>query len=331
MRCSSRGGPGSTATTGEVPTRNPGAVPLGSSTTAPTGTWACLRAPARIGSISPPIRLRSRVDDRPDPLLQRLVQDHRRARPPGDHLGGEVVRGRPEATAGQHQVDVREEVQGAPQIIGPVADHHDLGQLHAEPAQRLGQPGPVGVADQPRQHLGAGDDDARADAQVAQSPVRTDSLSRLGFLPEPQLVADRLADVGRGVALAAVAHPHRAVAEVDAEVAGAERLGARALLEVLAIDHGLARGVHQAHVDAVGGRELQGRRASARPSSSFSWTPPGWPWRSRSPWRSAWRPCSPPRGRSRLGGRGCTARRARSGSRGRSPRTGRSARRWRWR
>ena len=48
--CSSRGGPGSTTTTGEPGTTRPGAVPTGSSTVAPGGTIACLRLPARIAS-----------------------------------------------------------------------------------------------------------------------------------------------------------------------------------------------------------------------------------------------------------------------------------------
>ncbi len=50
--CSSPGGPGSTTTGGRPSpdTTSPGAVPTGSSTTAPSGTRACLRAPARIPS-----------------------------------------------------------------------------------------------------------------------------------------------------------------------------------------------------------------------------------------------------------------------------------------
>ncbi len=45
--CSSRGGPGSTSTSGRPGTTRPGAVPTGSSTAAPAGTSACLRAPSR--------------------------------------------------------------------------------------------------------------------------------------------------------------------------------------------------------------------------------------------------------------------------------------------
>ena len=55
--CSSRGGPGSTTIVGPSRpsgggTTNPGAVPTGSSTVAPSGTIACLRFPARTASMS---------------------------------------------------------------------------------------------------------------------------------------------------------------------------------------------------------------------------------------------------------------------------------------
>ena len=48
--CSSRGGPGSTTTTGEPGTTRPGAVPTGSITSAPSGIMACFRLAARIAS-----------------------------------------------------------------------------------------------------------------------------------------------------------------------------------------------------------------------------------------------------------------------------------------
>ena len=48
--CSSRGGPGSTTTTGLPGTITPGAVPTGSITVAPSGISACLRLAARIAS-----------------------------------------------------------------------------------------------------------------------------------------------------------------------------------------------------------------------------------------------------------------------------------------
>ena len=49
-------------------------------------------------------RLRQRAHDLGDALLQRLVEHHLPPLKRPDHLGGEVVGGRPEAAAGDHQV-----------------------------------------------------------------------------------------------------------------------------------------------------------------------------------------------------------------------------------
>ena len=50
----------------------------------------------------------------------------------------------------------------AAQILAAIAHDHDLRQLDAVLAQPLRQPRAVAVGDDPRQHLGAGDDDAGA-------------------------------------------------------------------------------------------------------------------------------------------------------------------------
>ena len=150
----------------------------------PRARCACLRAPARIASSSHGIRARSRVDDRPDALLERRVVLHRRARPRRDDVGGEVVGGRPEPAAGDDQVDASP--RGSP---APSADRR-AGRRRRRCARRRRRARAAARTararwrpDQPGEHLGAGDDDARADAHVAQSPTRTGSESRFGFLP----------------------------------------------------------------------------------------------------------------------------------------------------
>ena len=181
--CSSRGGPGSTTTIGDAPRMNPGAVPAGSSTAAPAGTCACLRAPARIAASSPPTRARRRVTIPQIRSSSAGSSSIVNAHPRRDDVGGQIVRGRPQAARRDDQVDVPEEVQRRDQIRRPVADHDRMPQLDAVRPQLLRQPRPVGIGDQAAQHLGAGDDDPRAHAHVAQSPTRTRSLSRFGALP----------------------------------------------------------------------------------------------------------------------------------------------------
>ena len=51
--------------------------------------------------------------------------------------------------------------QRAQHVLAAVADDHDLGDVDPVLAQALRQPRPVAVGDDPRQHLGAGDEDAR--------------------------------------------------------------------------------------------------------------------------------------------------------------------------
>ena len=75
-----------------------------------------------------------------------------------------------------------EELERGEHVLRPVADHDDVRQLDAALAQPLGEPRAVAVGDHPRQHLGAGDDDAGADAHPAQVG-RSDSGSSRGRLP----------------------------------------------------------------------------------------------------------------------------------------------------
>ena len=83
-------------------------------------------------------------------------------------LGREVVGGRPEAAAGEDQVHARvgHEPQRRLDVRRPVAHDHRQREVDAEIAQAVGQPGAVAVADAAGEHLGPGDDDARAGAHV---------------------------------------------------------------------------------------------------------------------------------------------------------------------
>ena len=86
-----------------------------------------------------------------------------------DDLGREVVGGRPEAAAGDDQVDAlaRRGSAARPRMSSrPVADDHDVRELDAQLAQPLRQPRAVAVGDDPAEHLRARDDDAGARAHV---------------------------------------------------------------------------------------------------------------------------------------------------------------------
>ena len=61
-----------------------------------------------------------------------------------------------------------EELERALHVLGPVADDERERVVDAELAQAVGQPRPVAVRHPPGQHLGAGDDDARAGAHAPQ-------------------------------------------------------------------------------------------------------------------------------------------------------------------
>ena len=202
--CSSRGGPGSTATSGDEPTRNPGAVPPAPAPRRrPARAPACARPPA-----SPPLRRRIRAaaaltiaQIRSSSAASRTIAAP--AHPATTSaVRSSAVGPRPPLVITRSMVARRSPAR-ARRSSGRSPTTTMCASTTPRAAQRLRQPRPVGVADEPRQHLGAGDDDARADAQVAQSPDAHGLREPLGLLARPHLVADRLADVGRGVALAA--------------------------------------------------------------------------------------------------------------------------------
>ena len=109
-----------------------------------------------------------RAQDLGDAALQRLVEHHRAALELADHGGGQVVGGRSQAAAraDQRTALAGEEAQCAQDVGGPVADHRGGDRVGAELQQALGQPRAVAVQDAPGEHLGAGHDDARADAHA---------------------------------------------------------------------------------------------------------------------------------------------------------------------
>ena len=108
-----------------------------------------------------------------DLLLHPLVEDHLATGEAADDLGREVVRGGPETAAGDDEIHslVGEEAKRRFEVVGPVPDHDDLGDVDTELREPLRQPRAVAVADPPGQHLGPGDDDARPGAHGQPGPV----------------------------------------------------------------------------------------------------------------------------------------------------------------
>ena len=190
--CSSRGGPGSTSTVGlpghDQPRRRAHRLEHGR----PLGHQRLLAvagADRVLVEVAPAAA--QPLEDRPDPLLQRRVE---RERAPGevrDDLGGQVVGGRAEAAAGHDEVEALggHEVERGAHVGAAVGHDQDLRDLDAALAQALGQPRPVAVGDDPRQHLGAGDEDARSHCLTAGRPPRRGQLARA--LAGAHLVADR--------------------------------------------------------------------------------------------------------------------------------------------
>jgi hypothetical protein len=109
-----------------------------------------------------------RLQDRCDLVLELVVEHQLQAREAGDHLDRHVVGGRPEAPARDDQVHalVGQERELGLNVLRPVAADRDVGQLDAELEQAVGEPRAVAVLDPAGQHLGAGDDDASACAQL---------------------------------------------------------------------------------------------------------------------------------------------------------------------
>jgi hypothetical protein len=108
-------------------------------------------------------------EDLGDPLLHLLVQDEVAPGKVGDHLRRQVVRRGPEPAAGDDELhaQVAQEPQRRPKVGGAVAHAHDVGHLHAELAQSLGDPRAVAIRDPAGKDLGAGDDDAGAHGLAA--------------------------------------------------------------------------------------------------------------------------------------------------------------------
>ena len=157
--CSSRGGPGRTTTRRpSAGTTRPGAVPTGIERDRALGHH-------RLLAVGLPHRLGVKVEaageaaqDRRDLLLHLLVEDQVAAGEPGDDLGGEVVGGRAEAARGDDQVHPLggHEAQRRLEVVGPVADDEDVGDVDAQLRQLFGEPRPVAVGDPAGQDLGPG-------------------------------------------------------------------------------------------------------------------------------------------------------------------------------
>ncbi len=122
-----------------------------------------VRLPDRVGIEALPA-MHQRPEDLGDPLLERVVEHHLAAGEATDDLGGQIVRGRPEAAAGHDQRHplVRHVPERVQQVVRAVADDLDHRGVDAELDQALGQPRPVAVGDDPRQDLGARDQDPGA-------------------------------------------------------------------------------------------------------------------------------------------------------------------------
>ena len=182
---------GKTATSGpDVETSSPGAVPTGSSTAAPSRHARLL---ARPPPASPPLPGGLSRERRPQvqrTAQMRLLQVRVEARSTHPAHSAttsrrEIVGGRPQAAAGQHQVhaDPGEEIQRRAQVVRAVRDNDRVRQHDPVRPQLLREPRAVGVRDDPRQHLGP----------VTMMPARTLTSRRAcrphGFLEPRRLLA----------------------------------------------------------------------------------------------------------------------------------------------
>ena len=145
---------------------------------------ACGSPPGR-----PPVDVRrpahpQPLQDGPDALLQPRVERQAPSGEVGHDRRGEVVGGRPEATAGDDQIESERRLglERRTHVLRAVADDEDLRAVDPRAAQPLRQPGPVGVADDPGQDLRSRDDDAGACAHEVQVG-RADALNTRGLRP----------------------------------------------------------------------------------------------------------------------------------------------------
>ncbi len=216
------------------------------------------------------------LEDLGDAPAQGVVHRHRAALEAPDDLGGQVVRGRPEAAAGDDQVAALggQEGERVLHVLRAVADDDDRLQVDAELAQAVREPRPVAVHDAAGEDLGAGDDDARSRAHQQPGPWAAGTRRVRG---RGDLVGDRVRGGGHVARLPVDDQPRAAVAEHQAHALGGVRLGRRPGLEDDALDQDRAAGA-QAGVDGAGRDDLQahggrrlrrglGRRSSSSPRS----------------------------------------------------------------
>ena len=153
--CSSRGGPGSTTTVGPGAARRrhdqPGRRADGLEDRRALGDHGLLAvglADRLLVELRPARQQRLR---RISAMRSSSASSSTISRPqkPPDHLGGEVVRRRPQAAAGDDQVHalLGQEAQRGQHVLRPVADDRDVGEVDAELAQALREPGAVAVGD----------------------------------------------------------------------------------------------------------------------------------------------------------------------------------------
>ena len=105
-----------------------------------------------------------RLQDLEDALLEPLVEHQLALGETSDDLDRHVVGGGAESAARDHEVDLLggHEAQLRLDVLRPVPTDGDVGQLDPLLEQPVRQPGAVAVLYPAREHLGAGDDDARA-------------------------------------------------------------------------------------------------------------------------------------------------------------------------
>ncbi len=147
-------------------------MPTGFSATAPRGTMACLRFAA--SSAGPPKPVRAAKPAR-IPAIRACIASSSSSSTPANRATtsvGQVVRGRAEPAAGDDELAavLGGALQGAGEVVGPVADQLHVRHLEPERAELAGEPRTVAVGDGPGQQLAPGDDDGstRPHSQVPQ-------------------------------------------------------------------------------------------------------------------------------------------------------------------
>ena len=223
-------------------------MPTGSSTVAPAGHQRLLavgRAHRVLVEVAPAAA--QPLEDRPDPLLQRRVERQRAPAELRHDLGRQVVGGRPEAAAGDDQVERRRREEVAAPRAGPPAGRRRSGsRATSTPSSRSRSDshGPLRSRDDPREHLGAGDEDAGARAH-AQAGRPGGSRARAGA--GRAAGRSRPASSGRARRSVLAADPHAAPAPLPNVTRKPLGRGSACEsvpgLQVLVVDQRLAGGV----------------------------------------------------------------------------------------